>query len=310
MKAFYMPGVPNTKSLNDSNYSPMIPEAIQKELNSFMGASFIPSKIKSVGGGSINRAASFEWNGTRFFIKWNSADKYPRMFEKESHGLSLLRWHSEITVPEPLHADTAGTYAFLLMIFEEGGKQKPDFWENFGRRLAKMHQNNSEYFGLDRSNYIGSLVQNNNYRSSWSEFFIEMRLKPLLKMAFNSGYITHAVDASFRRFFQRMDELFPNEPPALLHGDLWSGNFMCGANGQAVLIDPAVYYGHREMDLAMSQLFGGFSPDFYSFYHEAYPLETGWESRMDLCNLYPLLVHINLFGYGYVGQLEQIIRKF
>ncbi|MEJ2596144.1 MAG: fructosamine kinase family protein, partial [bacterium] len=187
---------------------------------------------------------------------------------------------------------------------------KPDFWEEFARLLAELHKNTQPYFGLDHDNYIGSLVQSNFRHDAWTDFYREQRLEPQLRLAREAGHFNRNVTRAFDRFYHRIERIFPAEPPALLHGDLWSGNFMVNENGSAVIIDPAIYYGHREMDLGMSMLFGGFDRRFYSAYDQHFPLEPGWQERMDYCNLYPLLVHVNLFGGGYVQQVEQIIRRF
>ncbi|MFZ1692867.1 MAG: fructosamine kinase family protein, partial [Flavobacteriales bacterium] len=159
-------------------------------------------------------------------------------------------------------------------------------------------------------NYIGSLKQVNTPAADWPSFFIHQRLEPQLRMARDAKRVEAGMAFRFERLFAKLDQLITVEPPALLHGDLWSGNFICDANAQPVLIDPAVYYGHREMDIAMTKLFGGFDSGFYAAYNDAWPMERGWEERMDLCNLYPLLVHVNLFGGGYAAQVEAALRRF
>jgi fructosamine-3-kinase len=190
------------------------------------------------------------------------------------------------------------------------GKSGPRFDEDFAFKLAAMHRQTDGVFGLDHDNYIGTLPQKNSARNSWAEFYVELRLEPQIRMARDSRLIDAIVVKSFDRVNANMQNLFPTEPPALLHGDLWSGNYMCTDAGEATIFDPAVYYGHREMDLAMSKLFGGFHQSFYHFYHEYFPLENGWEERIFLAQLYPLLVHVNLFGSGYVAQLKSCLGKF
>ncbi|MFZ1687503.1 MAG: fructosamine kinase family protein, partial [Flavobacteriales bacterium] len=183
--------------------------------------------------------------------------------------------------------------------------------------LARLHGHTNSTFGLDpastagrRDNYIGSLKQVNTGQVTWGEFFIHCRLEPQVKMAIDHQRIGMGDVLRFERLYGKLPSLFPIEPPALLHGDLWSGNFLCDAHHQPVLIDPAVYYGHREMDIAMTKLFGGFEPAFYSAYSDAWAMEIGWEERADLCNLYPLLVHVNLFGGSYAGQVAAILLRF
>ena len=179
-----------------------------------------------------------------------------------------------------------------------------------GRRLALLHKHSSDHFGLDHNNYIGSLVQSNRKHLSWTDFFREERLNAQVKLARNTGKLDKGVVSSFERFYNKLDEIFPVEPPALVHGDLWGGNFMVNENGVAVIIDPAIYYGNREMDIGMSMLFGGFSNEFYELYNQHYPLQPEWRNRIEYCNLYPLMVHVNLFGGGYLNSVNTILRQF
>jgi protein-ribulosamine 3-kinase len=268
-----------------------------------------------VGGGSINDAWRLETDAGRFFLKTNSADRYPSMFEAEADGLRRLREAGPLHVPEVIaHGEVRNTAdhddSFLLLEWIEGGIKGPSFWAEFGKGLAQLHRHTQERFGLERDNYIGSLVQRNTPERDWPSFFIHQRLEPQLKMARDRKRVEAGMAFRFERLFHQMDGLFPNEPPALLHGDLWSGNFLCDHMGRPVLIDPAVYYGHREVDLAMTRLFGGFDAEFYTAYMNEHPMQEGWEERVDVCNLYPLLVHVNLFGGGYVLQAEAVLKRF
>lgn len=266
--------------------------------------------VRPVGGGSINRAYRLQTDGDVFFLKVNSASAYPGMFEAEQLGLQLLKAHFPSGVPLPLAVDQTGDETWLLMNWVESGGPRDEFWTEFGASLAAMHQHTQSQFGLDHNNYIGSLPQSNSNHATWSEFFVTERLEPLVRDARDGGAISRELSDGFGRFYARLDGLFPEEPPALLHGDLWSGNYMTAADGRPCIIDPAVYFGHREMDLGMSRLFGGFAPEFYRAYHEHYPLESGWEGRLDIANLYPLMVHVILFGGGYVHQVQSILRPF
>ncbi|HRD52858.1 MAG TPA: fructosamine kinase family protein [Flavobacteriales bacterium] len=263
-----------------------------------------------VGGGSINDCFRLDTNAGPFFVKLNAADRFPSMFEAEADGLRRLAATGAIRVPRIIAIGEEHDVSFLLMEHLDSGLKGERFWEGFGRRLAAVHRHSASSFGLDRDNYIGSLRQTNTPASEWPAFFIHQRLEPQLKMAHDRKRVEVGMAFRFERLFARLHDLFPPEPPALLHGDLWSGNFLSDASGQPVLIDPAVYYGHREMDIAMTRLFGGFEPGFYAVYNDAWPMERGWEERMDLCNLYPLLVHVNLFGGGYAAQVEAVLRRF
>lgn len=263
-----------------------------------------------VGGGSINLCYRLETSEGLFFVKVNDAHRYPQMFEKEARGLGALAATGEIPVPEVIGFGENEKDAFLLLKFINSAARMEDFWDDFGHRLAALHKHSQPVFGFAHDNYIGSLFQSNREHKKWEDFFIEERLQPLKRMAFDHGEMDKQDMKAFDVFGKRLSEIFPQEPPALIHGDLWSGNYMVNESGKAVIIDPAVYYGHREMDLGMSQLFGGFYPRFYEAYHEAYSLQPGWRERLDYCNLYPLLVHVNLFGRSYLGQIRSILRKF
>ncbi len=284
--------------------------SIAEDLGKKYSTFFTIENITPVGGGDINEAYLLVTNKGKFFVKLNIASRYPLMFEKEAKGLELLKNAEEINVPEVICYGDTKNQSWLLLNYIESSKQIPGYWEDFGKSLARLHKNTADYFGLDHDNYIGSLPQSNKQQTSWTTFFIEERLNRQLKMARNQGEISRETIYAFERLYKRLDEIFPEEPPALLHGDLWSGNYMTGNDGKACLIDPAVYYGHREMDLGMSKLFGGFSQQLYLSYHEEFPLEKGWENRVDICNLYPLMVHVNLFGGGYVNSVKNILKRF
>ncbi|RLD39817.1 MAG: ketosamine-3-kinase, partial [Bacteroidetes bacterium] len=200
--------------------------------------------------------------------------------------------------------------SFLILNFIQSAEMQDEFWDDFGQKLASLHRHSQKNFGLDHDNYIGSLSQSNKFHKSWADFFREERLEAQVKLARDNGRMGREMVNTFSRFYAKLDELFPKEPPALLHGDLWSGNFMVNQNGLAVIIDPAVYYGHREMDLAMSQLFGGFDASFYDAYQRNFPLENGWQQRLDYYNLYPLMVHVNLFGGSYLESVKRILVRF
>lgn len=260
---------------------------------------------KPLSGGCINRAERMKTSSGDFCIKFNSKKQYPGMFEAEGKGLELLASAGAITVPGVVGVGSSGDLSFLVLEFISSGVIARGFWEDFGRSMAALHLVRATKFGLDHGNYIGSLSQSNAQSGLWPNFFIQQRLEPQVQMA----NIPTATKNMFEQLYSRMDSLFPDEPPALLHGDLWSGNYMVGPDGKPVIIDPAVYYGNREMDLGMTRLFGGFDSAFYAAYNEEYPLEPGWEDRLDICNLYPLMVHVNLFGGGYLAQVQSILSR-
>jgi fructosamine-3-kinase len=232
------------------------------------------------------------------------------MFEKEANGLNALRDVSNCHVPEVIQCGVVEGTQFLLLGWLEKGIPGKDFWKTFGTALAHLHQRTNTDFGFNENNYIGSLPQIIAYKSSWGIFYGENRIIPLINRLIDSHSIGASELKSAESLCDKLDDIFPNEMPALLHGDLWSGNFMIVNDGKPALYDPAVYFGHREMDLGMTKLFGGFDSKFYESYNEVFPLEKDWQSRIELTQLYPLLVHAILFGGGYVQRVLSIIHRF
>jgi fructosamine-3-kinase len=260
--------------------------------------------------GSVNDTFRLETEAGRFFLKCNTADRFPSLFTAEADGLSILRATGILRVPQVVAQGEQGDTTFLLLEFIAEEEEDPDFQARFGRALARLHRCTNAAFGLDRDNFIGLLPQVNTLHADWAEFLVECRFAPLVKMARDHGRIHPGDAVRFERLYAKLPALFPPEIPALLHGDLWKHNYMAAKGGEPVLIDPAVYFGHREMDLAMTKLFGGFSPEFYAAYQAEEPLEAGWEARTGLCNLYPLLVHLNLFGGGYADRVSAVLRYY
>lgn len=265
--------------------------------------------IKPVAGGDINNVYLLESPERYYILKNNLRYRFPEMFEKEARGLELLS-RSHVKTPRVIDCFNEVEYQFLILEYFDSEVPAANFWHYFAISLAALHKSTSNHFGLNEDNYIGSLVQKNTACDSWETFFIRMRLAPQVKMAFDRGLI----DAKFLKLFEKFSlvfsELVPEVQPALLHGDLWSGNLMSTKGQVPVFIDPAVYYGHREMDLAMTQMFGGFDASFLAIYNEHYPLDKGWEERIQIHNLYPSLVHLNLFGRSYLGGIQRVLKRF
>ena len=266
--------------------------------------------FKSVAGGCINYSACIDTSMGHFFVKINDPDLYPDMFEKEARGLELLASTKTINIPKTINHGIAGKYSFLVLDYVQPSSRNDDFWEQFGASLAEMHKRHGHCYGLDHDNYIGSLKQSNNQHDDWTVFFVEERLKRQMKLAFNNGYLNVSHDRQLENLFKELHNIFPKEPPSLLHGDMWSGNFIIGEDGYACVFDPAVYYGNRESEIAFTALFGGFDEAFYKGYNAVYPLEKDFESRKDIYNLYPLMVHLNLFGTSYLSRIESILGKY
>lgn len=260
------------------------------------------------GGGCINQGGKLKTTSGIFFLKWNDEKKFPFMFEAESEGLKLLQRQNAIRIPKVIGNGINDSYQFLLLEYINQKSRSKNYWEALATGLAALHRSFSTHFGLDHDNYIGSLKQYNQQSSSWIHFFIEQRLNIQLKLAIDNGVAPANWPQRFERLYSRLSSLLPEEKPSLLHGDLWSGNLITDEKGEPCLIDPAVYYGNREADLAMTKLFGGFDRDFYTAYQEAFPFQSGYQKRVDLYNLYPLLVHVNLFGSSYSRSVEEILR--
>jgi fructosamine-3-kinase len=274
--------------------------------------------LASVGGGCIAdaRIVSFE-DGSRVFIKRLAGA--PGMFEKEAEGLRALAAANAIRVPQVLAVDEQ---TLVLELIREAPRKR-NFSESFGHNFAQLHQHRGRACGFPHDNFIGATQQRNDPLdgpwenaadddgSSWPEFFLERRLRFQVRLAAARGH-GHELGQLLDRAEARIVTLLSaaTETPSILHGDLWSGNFIVDDRGEACLIDPAVYYGHREADLAMTRLFGGFEASFYQAYNEILPLAPGHEDRLPVYQLYHILNHLNLFGDGYYGQSKRILQYF
>lgn len=286
----------------------MLPPSVMHQCEQILGAPI--SAFSRLSGGDINEARLVEASGRKYFLKMNDMPGAYQMFRAEAEGLTLIGKSGKIKVPQVLASGQAGQTSFLLMEYINPGHRNDNFWEEFGYSLAQLHKISHVTFGLHAGNYIGSLPQSNRTHENWLDFFIFERIEPQLQYGFKNKQIAEGDRQMFEKLYELLPSILPLEPPALIHGDLWGGNFLADETGQAVLIDPAVSYSHREMDLAMSRLFGGFSPGFYRAYQAAYPLENGLEERIEIYQLYYLLVHVNLFGGGYINSVRQILRRF
>lgn len=307
-------GISKDNSCNDlffeTNEENMLPGSIKTYLHNHHQLTV--QHQQSVSGGSINQACRLATDSGHFFLKWNS-DPPDLFFEKEARGLVLLKSSgTNIRIPEVIahHNGNENIPGFLLMEWIQSGSDTGDSSFRFGADLARLHQTHSESFGLDHENYIGRLPQANDPHTDWVSFFVDERITPQLKQAINCGAIEKRYLAHWQRLIPGLGDIFPPCEPSLLHGDLWSGNYLFDAKGAAVLVDPAVYYGHPEMDLAFTKMFGGFSPGFYEGYASVSPLAPGFNERVQVYNFYPLLVHVNLFGGGYIRQAEQFLKQF
>lgn len=265
-------------------------------------------RSSGVAGGDINES----WDvclrdGRRVFVKFNR-NTPPKMFEAEAQGLLFLRagvsGDSALVIPEVLHVD----HHFIVLEHLERTPDREDF-EALGRGLALLHASALETFGAPRSNFIGTLGQINEPRRRWVDFYRDMRLQVQLSLPGAKRLLPSGMKRRFEILFNNLEQLLgEEEPPARVHGDLWGGNYFQTSRGPAIF-DPAAYAGHREVDLAMMRLFGGFSSRTFAAYQETYPLSPGYDERVPIYQLYPLLVHLNLFGAGYIGSIEDALRR-
>ena len=266
--------------------------------------SALQDKIEYVGNHLVRTVS-----GREYFLK---SGRESDIYQCEANGLKELALAQSIRVAKVV--STGRDY--ILTGYIRRGVASDDFFMRFGKEFACMHRFQSGYFGFYENNFIGNNVQvnipNEKECTDWADFYYTKRLLYQFRLAEKNGYATRELKNGFQRLEKKIEWILKDsiEPPCLLHGDLWAGNFMCDENGDAVLIDPAVYYGHREADLAMTKLFGGFSRAFYDSYQREYPLKPGWEYREGLYKLYHVLNHLNLFGRGYLHEAESLLNKY
>jgi protein-ribulosamine 3-kinase len=262
--------------------------------------------MKFVGGGCINNGARlFTSSGKTLFLKHNP-DAARDMFQREMEGLRALAEAGALRIPQAFLSGPD----FLLLEDLNPAQPAESYWPEFGRGLAAIHGRESDNFGFDHDNYIGSTPQPNPWTEDGYTFFGEHRLRFQARLARHKRWLEDRDLVQIDSIIRRLPELVPEQPASLLHGDLWSGNATTGDSGEPALIDPAAHYGWPEAELGMTVLFGGFPPSFYDAYEESRPLEAGWRERLSLYNLYHLLNHLNLFGTTYLDQVRLVIRRF
>lgn len=267
-------------------------------------------KSSALGGGCIAYTGYLlTESGRELVVKKNSTTQ---MAIKEANGLNELRKSGVIRIPEVVHADEQ----LLILEFIREGSRPGSFFSDFGRQLAQLHKYSSGAYGFYEDNYIGSTPQLNRpegeEKSNWATYYFNKRLLYQYELAEKNGF----VDRTFKDLFRHLESCLPDilkgseEAPSLLHGDLWGGNFIVGTDGVPVLIDPAVYYGHREAELAMTHLFGGFDHLFYEAYNAEWPLKPGYQQREAVYTLYHVLNHLNIFGTSYRSQALALMQQY
>lgn len=283
---------------------------IEQAISVATGKPFKLDRHGSVGGGCINTAMHISGQGHEYFLKLNDARKLD-MFEAEADGLRELAAAHALRVPLPVCTGISDRQAFIVMeALDMGGGAGVQGMTRLGEQLAQMHRHGAAQFGWHRDNTIGSTPQSNTWTQDWLTFWCEQRLGYQLRLAARQGIGSRVLQKG-----ERLQDCLPvffagyQVTPSLLHGDLWSGNYGIARDGEPVIFDPAVYYGDREADLAMTELFGGFSPAFYDAYENAWPLDAGYAQRKRLYNLYHILNHFNIFGGGYASQAEGMLDR-
>ena len=298
----------------------MTANSLDQAITTLFGENLHIVSRRPVHGGDINESYCLSLSdGTSVFMKCNTLKNLP-FFEAEAKGLEALRSANAVGVPQALAlgADKTQRMSFLLMEYLAPAARLTRYWEIFGRELAALHRADcTEFaeadlgrpFGFMHDNYIGASPQINTPKENWITFFRECRLFPQIKMA--ERYLDGGIRKQCTKLLDHLDSyLTEPEFPSLIHGDLWSGNAVCGPNGKAWILDPAAYVGHYEAELAMTELFGGNPNSFYEAYNEITPIDGGYRDRRDLYNLYHMLNHLNLFGTSYLGSVQRIIKRY
>jgi fructosamine-3-kinase len=280
---------------------------ISSHISSTLSQTFVIHNRQSIGGGCINQGYKVSDGSRTFFVKLNRAAQVA-MFEAEAMGLADMAKTNSIRVPQPICFGVAEADCYLVLEWLELGRGNAASQREMGKQLAQMHQfQGATAFGWSSSNTIGSTPQLNPWTNDWAEFWQQHRIGYQLELAQKRGANFPASSALLAAI---PDLLADHQPkPAIVHGDLWGGNAAVTDAGEPVIFDPATYWGDREVDLAMTELFGGFSADFYAGYNQVYPVDPGYQKRKKLYNLYHILNHYNLFGGSYLGQSNRMIEE-
>ncbi len=271
---------------------------------------YYPLQLTPVQGGSINDAYRIVYGEHRFFCKVNDRDVFPQLFDKEAKALQYLQHTNTLKVPAVIDILYTESHQILMLEWIDTVTPTTVGWEKAGLQLAALHQCSHELFGWIDDNYMGSMTQRNRWETDFSTFFEEHRLVPQMKIAYDQELIGRQELLGLQRLFNQLPNIFGNPQPSLVHGDLWNGNIIFDRQGTPVLIDPAVYYGIPAVDLALTDLFGGFDKAFYDAYKTIHTLPWNYKEQWRVANLYPLLLHLNLFGKSYYSGIRETIQPF
>ncbi|MFB9056359.1 fructosamine kinase family protein [Mariniflexile ostreae] len=283
-------------------------QGLKYHLSDLLSESII--KVSPVLGGDISKAYRMDTPNSSYFLKLNPTGDALKMFQTEAFGLQCIDNSNTIKTPKVVACGKVKGSAFLVMEFIESKPASSKDFETLGRQLAQLHQSSSKDFGLNHDNFIGSLPQSNTLHTNWSAFFAQERLGPQLELAKQKHLLSNHECPTEQNITSVVEPLFKNIRPTLVHGDLWQGNYLISKCGTPYLIDPAVYFGHHEVDIAMTKLFGGFSNNFYTAYSSMIPNDENTTIRLEIYQLYYLLVHLNLFGKLYYSNVMSILKKY
>jgi len=285
----------------------MMWRAIEQSISSALGEDFTVLESHSVAGGCINEALCLRGEKRTFFVKLNRTDRLA-MFAAEADGLRAIRSTGTLRAPEPIAYGVATEHSWLALEYIAFAGQAAAADTRLGELLAAMHRHSADAFGWECDNTIGSTPQLNSWTQDWLAFLRQYRFAPQLEYAKAAGLPSTSLERA-QKLMVALPSLFTGyrPRPSLLHGDLWSGNRGTDSGGSPVIFDPAAYYGDREADLAMTELFGGFGADFYQAYKASWPIDPGYKARRELYNLYHVLNHFNLFGGTYAVQARTLI---
>ena len=284
---------------------------IDKIIQHHLGSTTKVKDLEFFYGGNFNLAVRVQLqNGEEYFIKWNQGDHHG-LFEAEAKNLELVGKTGTISFPSVIGVGSIEEKEYLMMECIPSGEKAANYWVDFGEKLARLHKNtNSKGHGLDYTNYLGAAPQINTWNTDGVAFLTDNRLRKKVSQAVYDLKIDSALEGKLESLFEKLPSLLPNETSALIHGDLWSGNAMTNPAGLITLVDPACSYGLREAEIAFTTMFGGFDEAFYEAYNANFPIQKGFHERIPLYNLYPLLVHVNLFGEGYLPAIKKIVESY
>jgi len=279
--------------------------AVLQKIESALNARIVGTR--PISGGDINESLLLQMaDGTSLFAKYNASAQHELIIRSDHEGLLLIK-EAGVATPRIINFSSTQQFSFLVLEFLESGIVNANSNISIATQLAALHSHTADFFGLTKDNMIGSIEQRNNKTSNFIDFYIDQRIGVQYQLAVDNGRLA-GIDID--SFYKTLEDLIPEEQPSLIHGDLWSGNLIVNHKSEAVFIDPSVAHSHREFDLAMMSLFGGFDSEVFGIYNELFPLEQGWEDRAELFQLYYILVHLNIFGQSYEGQVRRIISKY